>query len=92
MPDSIPRLYLYTKPDCQLCDDLKLGLAVLRDDLRFTVEERNIETDPTAFAAFRYLIPVLELPDGSLLYPPHDLNAIRRGLSRAGGDQAPHQL
>lgn len=88
MSDAIPLLVLYTKPDCHLCDDLRLALNVLHDDLPFTVEERNIEADPVAFAAFRYLIPVLELPDGSLLYPPHDLHAIRRGLINAGSDQA----
>jgi hypothetical protein len=83
-------LILYTKPDCHLCDDLKLALAVLQDDLRFTVEERNIEADPVAFAALRYLIPVLELPGGSLLYPPHDLDTIRRGLVQAGSAPATH--
>jgi hypothetical protein len=73
-----------------LCDDLKLALAVLQDDFHFIVEERNIEADPVTFAALRYLIPVLELPDGSLLYPPHDLNTIRRGLVQAGSDPAKH--
>ena len=80
-------LVLYTKPGCHLCDDLKAELAVLQVEIGFELEERNIEANPATFAALRYLIPVLETPDGSLLYPPHNVDAIRRSLA-AGQNRA----
>lgn len=81
MLESRPVLVLYTKPGCHLCDDIKAELAALELEIGFELEERNIEANPAAFAAFRYLIPVLETSDGSLLYPPHDVDAIRRSLA-----------
>ena len=77
------RITLYTRPGCHLCDDLKSDLLALQDELGFDVDERNIDNDTEAFARFRYLIPVLDIPGGPLLTPPHDLFTVRAALERA---------
>ena len=66
------RVTLYSRPGCHLCDDLKAALAALESDIAFTLVERNIEDDPADMDRYRYLIPVLDIENGPLLYPPHD--------------------
>jgi thiol-disulfide isomerase/thioredoxin len=78
------QLTLYTKPGCHLCDDLKIILLNLQDEVTFTVAERDITSDPELVARFQYLIPVLEIPGGPLLYPPHREDHLRRALSALG--------
>jgi hypothetical protein len=94
MTAAAPRLRvtLYTRPGCHLCDDLKRDLYTLQDGLRFDVDERNIDEDGQDFARYRFLIPVLDIPGGPLLTPPHDLFTLRaaleRALAEAHGDQS----
>lgn len=82
------QLILYSKPDCHLCEQLKDDLAALSHEIPFTIRESNIEHDPPTFERFRYLIPVLELPDGTLFYPPHDMRRIRACLVAMSPDHA----
>lgn len=74
---------LYTKPGCGLCDELRHLLLGLQSDMDFTLVERNIEEDADEFARYRYLIPVLGIPGAGLLYPPHDVETVRRALAAA---------
>lgn len=74
---------LYTKPGCHLCDDLLAELHEWQSGLSFTVAERNIDADPADFERFRHLIPVLDVPGAGLLYPPHDLSAVRDAIASA---------
>jgi len=61
---SSPRVRLYGRPDCHLCDEAREGLAELRaGGLDFEVEEVNIETDPGLHARYLERIPVVELND-----------------------------
>jgi glutaredoxin len=55
---------LYSKPGCHLCEELRELLGELAIDRGFTIDEINIESDATLFAAYRYAIPVV-LVDGS---------------------------
>jgi hypothetical protein len=74
---------LYSRPGCHLCEDLKGMLAALADDFAFTLVERNIEDDEADLARFRYLIPVLDIKNGPLLYPPHDWDTLHQALRAA---------
>jgi len=68
---------LYTKPECSLCDDVKADLQTLQSIISFCFCECNIEEDPTLFEKYRYLIPVVDIENGSMLYAPiykHDLH------------------
>ena len=80
------QVILYSKPDCSLCDQLKVDLAEMQHEVEFELVESNIEEDADLFERFRYLIPVLEIGDGELLYPPHRwytlLSALQEGRDR----------
>jgi glutaredoxin len=57
-----PRVRLYARPDCHLCDEARAGLERLRsDDLDFELEEVDIDTDDQLHARFLERIPVVEL-------------------------------
>ncbi len=77
------RVTLYSRPGCHLCDELKHDLAELQESLEFDVVEHNIDQDPEAFARFRYLIPVLDVENGPLLYPPHDGLTVMQTIQKA---------
>ena len=71
---------LYSKPGCPLCDELKADLLEFQAAMGFEVYERNIEDDPDAFQRYRYLIPVLDIEGGALLYPPHTWDTVQLSL------------
>jgi len=79
------RVVLYSKPDCGLCDELKRDLLNLQKELQFELVERDILEDAEAFARYRYLIPVLDIEGGELLYPPHHPDIVRGALRAADG-------
>lgn len=74
---------LFSKPDCGLCDALKADLTELQGEIEFILVERNIEEDAVAFERYRYLIPVLDIEGGPLLYPPHDWLRLYQALKAA---------
>jgi glutathione S-transferase len=64
---SPPRVVLYARPDCHLCDEARVSLERLRaDGLAFELEEVDIETDDELHARFLERIPVIEL-DGEVV-------------------------
>mgnify|MGYP005844455675 CR=1 FL=1 len=77
------RVVLYSKPDCGLCDELKQELLEIRKELQFELVERNILQDDEAFTRYRYLIPVLDIEGGELLYPPHRWDIVYNALRAA---------
>lgn len=66
-----------------ICDDLKADLAELQPEVGFTLVECNIEEDVELFERFRYLIPVLDIESGPLLYAPIDRDELTRVLGTA---------
>jgi hypothetical protein len=63
----LPRVRLYARPDCHLCDEARAGLErLLADGLDFDLEEIDIETDDELHARFLERIPVIEL-DGEIV-------------------------
>jgi glutaredoxin-like protein DUF836 len=57
-----PRVKLYARPDCHLCDEARAGLERLRSDgLVFELEEVDIESDEPLLRRFLERIPVIEL-------------------------------
>ena len=77
------RVVLYSKPDCGLCDDLKQELLEIQKTMHFDLIERNIVEDDALFARYRYLIPVLDIEGGELLYPPHHWDVVYNALHAA---------
>jgi hypothetical protein len=77
------RVILYSKPDCSLCDELKLELLEFLHELGFELIERNILESDADFERYRFLIPILEIEGGELLHPPHHWDAVRSALYSA---------
>ena len=78
-----PRAILYTRLGCGLCDELKAELVALQAEFEFTWVERNIEESPEDMRRYQYLIPVLDIEGGQLLYPPHHWDVVRAALHAA---------
>ena len=77
------QVILYSKPDCQLCEEVKADLLSIQPDFGFVLFERNIEEDAELFGRFRYLIPVIDITDQPLLYPPHTWQSVYQALRTA---------
>lgn len=82
------RVILYSKPGCLLCDELKADLVEYQQELSFALDERDIELDSADWEKYRYLIPVLDIENGPLLYPPHHWEVIVAALRTAAGTSA----
>lgn len=67
---------LYSRPGCHLCEELKADLAVLQPLTGFTLVELDIDQDPDAKQRYQYLIPVLDIENGPVLYPPHNWSTL----------------
>ncbi len=74
------QVVLYSKPGCHLCDMAKADLLDLASEIGFVLQVKDILTDPVLFDRFRYLIPVVDIEDGPLLYPPMEYLALRQAL------------
>jgi glutaredoxin len=77
------RITLYSKPECSLCDRLKADLLTMQGEIDFVLVEYNVTEDAALFERFRYLIPVLEIDNGMLLYPPHTWSQVYQALQAA---------
>lgn len=73
-------LVVYSKPGCPLCDE---GLEVLDEvgaEITFTIEVRNILSDPGWFAKYRHLVPVVERDGRPIANLRFDARTIRAAL------------
>jgi glutaredoxin len=57
----IPKVTLYTRAGCCLCDDAKRVLLDARRRAAFDFEEIDIDRDPTLVAAYNDDIPVIAI-------------------------------
>jgi thiol-disulfide isomerase/thioredoxin len=57
------RLTLYGRAYCHLCEDMLRALEGLQDELQFTVQSVDVDTDPVLEARFGEWVPVLVGPD-----------------------------
>lgn len=59
----MPRLTLYSKAGCHLCEALRAELDEMQPELGFTIDEVDIRREPALFDRYRHEIPVV-LMDG----------------------------
>jgi glutaredoxin len=78
---SRPRVVLFARPECHLCDEARAGLERLRaDGLDFELAEVDIGSDDELHARFLERIPVVEL-DGEIVSELHlDTDALTARL------------
>lgn len=79
---------LWSKPDCPLCDELKADLLAMQAEIGFSLHVRNVEENADAWERFKYLIPVLDIENGPMLYPPHSWVTVYQTLTQAGAASA----
>ncbi len=60
MPEK-PRVRLYTKPGCHLCDEAKAQIRAADCAELYELEEVNIETDPALMELYGTKIPVITI-------------------------------
>ena len=79
----MPRVTVFHGEGCHLCERALAQVRALREELGFELEEVAIEGDPGLEAAYRELIPVVEI-DGqqAFTYYVHE-DAFRRRLAAA---------
>jgi glutaredoxin len=63
----VPRITLYGKPGCHLCETARAVVQRVRAEHDFELEEVDVSVDPVLHARFGERIPVLEL-DGEELF------------------------
>ena len=81
----MPRLTLYGKPGCHLCEDARAALERVRLDHPFELTEVDVSLDPELHRAYGERIPVLEL-DGEKLFEFFvDEAELRRRVDRVDG-------
>lgn len=57
----IPRVTLYTRAGCHLCDAAKENLLAARRQEAFTLEEVDIDTDPALRKLYNEEVPVIAI-------------------------------
>ncbi len=57
----MPKVTLYSKPDCPLCDEAREALARVHARVTFEREEIDITTDAALESRYRERIPVIAL-------------------------------
>ena len=76
-----PRLVLYSRNYCHLCEDM---LAALRGELRFQLEVVDVDADPEIEQRYDELVPVLMHGDRELARWRLDADALRADLADIG--------
>jgi glutaredoxin len=81
----VPRVTLYGKPGCHLCDDARAAVERVRAAHPFDLREVDVSLDPELFRAYGERIPVLEV-EGEELFQFHvDEAELARRVDRVDG-------
>ena len=73
-------LRLYVREDCHLCEDMLYQLKTLQIELNFTLEIRDVDSNPLWLKNYHEWVPVLKLGDQEICHYHLDLHALKRAL------------
>lgn len=59
---------LYARPNCELCEEAKLMLELVKEDFPLEYQEVDIESDEQLHEKYMVMIPVLEKEGELLIY------------------------
>ena len=59
MPERLPRLILFTRSGCHLCDELRRALLAQRARYPFEIEEHDVDDDAALARRYGERVPVL---------------------------------
>jgi glutaredoxin len=84
-----PRVTLYGRPDCHLCDEARDALAGLRDSgIEFELHEVDIDRDDALLRSHLERIPVVEVEGKEVSELAFDAVAVRNALGAIGSLRA----
>jgi glutaredoxin len=83
----MPRLTLYTKPDCSLCDEAAEALERVRGRAPFDLEVVDVSADPELREHYGERIPVVLVGDELAFEYIVDEAALEQRLSTAGASR-----
>jgi len=75
-----PRVTLYTRKRCCLCDDVKAMLDAARAHAEFDLEELDIDTDPELLRLYNEEVPVIAINGRNIFQYRVDMNELIRRL------------
>ncbi|WP_342598820.1 glutaredoxin family protein [Psychrobacillus sp. FSL H8-0483] len=61
-------VHFYTRPGCHLCEDARLMLKLVQEDISFEINEVNIEEDDELHEKYMLMIPVVEFENEIIQY------------------------
>jgi len=79
----IPRVTLYGRPGCCLCEDARDALERIAAEVEFELEERDIESDELLLARYLERIPVIAVDGVDRFELAVDEAALRAHLAAA---------
>lgn len=79
---TAPRLQLYTRTGCHLCDELLAAARPIVDRHRASIEKVDIDTDLELLQRYRLDIPVLTMDGEEICRHRLDAEALERALAR----------
>ena len=80
----LPRLTLYGKPGCCLCDEARAAVAEVGAELAFELEEVDVSVDPRLHREYGERIPVLDVDGEEAFELGVEAPALRDLLGRVG--------
>jgi len=79
-----PRVTIYAKPGCHLCDEMKALVARVAVRVPLTLEEVDVTRDPALLAEYGEQIPVLFIDGRKAAKHRIDERALERRLTERG--------
>ncbi|WP_313892982.1 glutaredoxin family protein [Psychrobacillus sp.] len=73
-------VHFYTRPGCHLCEEARLMLKLVQEDVSFDIKEINIEQDDKLHEKYMLMIPVVELDGDIIQYGQVDYATILEAL------------
>lgn len=80
-----PRLQLYTRPGCHLCEELLAAAAPIAERHHAVIEKVDIDGDERLARRYGLAIPVLALEGREICRHRLDADALERALATVAG-------
>ena len=84
MNERAPRLTVYSRAWCHLCDDMIAGLKSVQAGATFELEVIDVDADPALEALYGERVPVLTAAGSELCHYHLDYAKVNEYLSKFG--------
>lgn len=81
---AVPRIVLYGKPGCHLCEDMRALVDEALEGTGLTVEDVDITRDLELFVRFRHDVPILEVDGREVARHRTTATVLAAALTAAG--------